>query len=256
MKQGIYEQSAALVYPIGKRYAKDERAWRYAKAGYALVPGWAVLTYISSVEGGTPTGPVTIAAAALAGATAITCTAQGDVVANHYAGGYAIMKMGAANPYHVCHRIKSNTGALTGATFTVTLENPLAAALGADAIVALYESPFADVRRGASGQGGIGNPEGYGAFVGIPGIAVTADYYFWLQTWGPCVAIPNEYFGAGTDEHMAYFWRDGSIVPTTSGEATNNKPALQLAGPVLPYTGPTGSGFDMPEPLVSLQLFP
>lgn len=250
MKQSIYEESEIQKYPIGTRFAKDERAWRYAKAGGALLPAWGAMTYMTFPE------DATIAAAALAGAKSIICTAQDVVIANHYAGGYAVIWTGATDNLTFYYRIISNTGALAAAAkFTVSLDAPLALALGADATVALYASPFADVRRPTTEDPG-SKWSGFGAYVGIPSFSVTEDYYFWLQTWGPCVAIPNEFFGATIDQHMAYFWRDGSMVPSTAAHASENKPCLQIAGPALPFTGPSDDPHDMPELFINLMLFP
>lgn len=250
MLQGIYVESETQKYPIGKRYAKDERAWRYAKAGGALRPGYGAMTYMTFPES------ATIAEAALKDATSITCTAQAAVVANHYAGGYALIRTNVVGGLLVYYRIKSNAVALApAAEFTVTLEDALAQALDATATVVLYASPFADVRRPVTEDPG-SKWSGFGAYVGIPSFAVTKDCYFWLQTWGPCMAVPNEFFGEGIDEHMAYFWRDGAMVPSTAADTSNNKPCLQVAGPALPFTGPSDDPHDMPELFINLMLFP
>lgn len=243
MKQGIHEQSDTLIYPIGTRFAQDERAWRYAKAVSAIRPSWGAITNMTFVE------DATIAAAAAVGDKTITCTAVAAVDADHYAGGYAAIWTGATANRLVCYRIKSNTAALLGATFTVTLESPLVIALGADATVCLYQSPFAEVMDTTPTN------EGYGACVGISPIEVTINYYFWLQTWGPCVAIPIEFFGATKDQHMAYFM-GGGCSPATGREATANNPGFPIAGPALPYTGPSTDPHDMPELLINLMLFP
>lgn len=242
--------SSTREFDIGfKGVTPDGRVFHYAYASSALLPSWGVLTNMPDTE------DATIGAAALVGATSITCDVQGTTVAaDAYAGGYAIIWTGATDNITFPYKVKSNTYNTVGLEFTVTLEEPLVVALGADAIVTLFANEYASVMRAGTVVGG--TYDGWCGYVGIPAVDVDSGDYCWIQTWGPCTCSCNEFFGGAQDEHMAYFWRDGSITPASCATAQQNKPSLQLAGAILPFNGASGAAGDLTNVLLNLMITP
>ena len=65
----------------------------------------------------------------------------------------------------------------------------------------------------------------------MPIMPVTASYYFWGQTWGPCYGIPSEAFPRGQYEMDLVFSGDGSIKlrPDWSANNINQHAGYRLA---------------------------
>lgn len=239
MLQELYAESVSQIYPIGMRYAKDERVFHYAQAGDALRPAWGAQAW-NAYSSGTTRESATIQAAALIGATSISCTAQGTVTADMFKGGYACIYWEMVN-----HRIRSNTAAAPGGTFTVTLEDALGQAIDAASVVSLYRNQYSDVRLGLGGALDL-----WLSTVGIAPRAVQSGYYHWLQTYGPCVGVGVDNIGETAAERGLYFLANGALFTMTGQHASNNQPANQYAGYLLPYTGPGPTGVDQPGALI------
>ncbi|MBA7655209.1 hypothetical protein ES703_63108 [subsurface metagenome] len=248
MKQGILEVSTTKVYPIGKRIALDERVFRYAYAGQALraswgAQGWMCYSDAANVE------DATIAAAGVVGDNTILCTAVGTVTENMYEGGYALVRWEMSY-----YRIISNTAATPGNTFTITVEGPLWENINAASLVTLYRNPWADTRL----LEGAGMHPLWASTVGIPRRDVALGDYYWCQTWGPCSGVLVADLGDLAAERGLYFLANGALYTQTGEHATNNYPANQYAGFLLPYTGPGPAGRIQPGGLCffMLQLSP
>ena len=228
-------------YPIGTKFVDDDRVWRYMKAGNTCTRGRLVQSY-NAYSSGTTREYALIAIAGAVGDTTVTCTAQGTVTENMFAGGYIIV----TSTGKLVYRIVSNTAATPGNTFVVTLDQPLRnVILGTDYIQCIRDK-YADVRYFS------GAPEaGYGSAVGAAHWTVTSGYYFWGQTWGPCSITGIDNVGASISERGLVMGTDGAVkCEYTAG--------LQYIGYLIPYTGPSTGGVDMPAAwlLVELQLAP
>jgi len=244
MLQRIYEELLVAQYPIGLRYAKDDRVWRYSKAGSALRSAWGAQTYNAfSSDGDRETN--TIGVAATAGATTLTLTAVGTVTTDMFAGGYACINWEMSY-----YRIISNTNAAPGGTFEVTLDEALEQNIDVASIVSLYRNLYADVRL----LEGAGTHPLWASTVGIPMRTVQTGYHFWAQTWGPCVGIGVDFIGQDASERGLYFVANGGLVTMSAVHASNNRPANQYAGYLLPYTGPGPTGVDQPGGLIHFML--
>lgn len=198
-EQGIYEQSLTQKYKIGSRLAMDDRVFRYCRAGTGLVSSWGAYTFAPFPES------AVAAATSAVGATTVTCTAQNTVLVNQFQGGYMMVAVVAIRG----HRILSNTAATAGNTFTVTLEDALTEVVTSGAtILTLYPGLWNDLRQSL--------PLGfsYANYIGIPVVAVTTAYYFWLQTWGPTFCVGTTDVGANVNERNLAFNLDGSVIPS------------------------------------------
>ncbi|GAJ03888.1 unnamed protein product, partial [marine sediment metagenome] len=119
MKQGIFELSSTPIYPIGKRFAPDERAFRYAQIyGQASLVGRAVANLSTGQEA------AVAAANSAIGATTVTITVQAaaGLEEDELKGGYLCYA------WFYRHRIKSHPAAASGATCVLTLETAIVGA--------------------------------------------------------------------------------------------------------------------------------
>ena len=193
--QGIYEANATQVAEIGQRILVGDRVFRYAYAGgVALIAG----TLVKSAQVPAEVNKAVAAAAAI-GAKSVTVTTAAAQL--YLAGGYMVVNDVTGEGH--CYKIKSSVANATTATSTdITLYDPLAVALTTSSEVELYGSLYYDLDLSATVTDQIS---------GIPPIAVTANYYFWLQTWGPCAALVGATTAAG--DMLTPHTTDGSVCP-------------------------------------------
>lgn len=257
MKQDIDELSAQQRYPIGFRYPitnpMDLRAFRYAKAGAALLSGIGaklVIPQICNFDA--------IALLAEEGDRQLTITVgatdgvlgDGVIAEDYLAGGYIVIFTPA--PMQAIQRmITANTAqaipAGVGGPMTVTLDKPLPQDVDVLNFHAeCMANPYRDVQTGNFPLASV---------VGVPGIAVPlATPYCWLQTWGPLWITPTGvYEGQGNDNRVVVFMGNGTI-----SDRENATPPLhgsekhQHAGFVLPNL----FGGGVPAPFIFLQITP
>lgn len=241
-----YEEDTAQTYPIGTKFVDDDRRWRMVKAGNAGTVG-RILQSWNAFSTGTTTESATIAAAAADGDATISCTEQGTVTKDLFAGGYFTVYW----EFQV-YRIVKNT-ATAGGTFTITMDNVLDQALVSTSVVTVYRDKYADVRHLTDGA-----QAGWGSGVCVPHRTITSGSYAWGQTWGPCGIAGTDNAGATANERGMSMMTDGSIFQTTGIHASNNQPQYQYIGYLAAYTGNGPTGTDQPGALfwVELQLAP
>lgn len=173
--QGVYSASANQVVELGYKIQMGDRVYRYSYAGgTALTVGVLVKSAQLPAE---VNKAVTAASAGVYEVTVTTAAAQ-----LYLQGGYMVTN--GSTPAHgagQCYRIRSSKANATTATSTdLVLYDPLETAITATTKVELYGSPYYDLDIAAAITDHCS---------GIPPIAVPANYYFWLQTWGPCSAL-------------------------------------------------------------------
>ena len=241
--QLLTAESATQKFLIGTRRVVDERVFRYAYAGEALLASWGAQAW-NAYSNAANVEDATIGAAGTAADTTITCTAVGTVTADMYAGGYALIRWEFSY-----YRVLANTAATAGNTFTITLDEPLWENIDAASLVTLYKNPWADTRRLVGGATDL-----WASTVGIPIRDVQSGYYYWAQTWGPCSGVGVDNFGDLASERGLYFLANGALYPMTGPHVSNNQPANQPAGFLLPYTGPGPSGRIQPGAFIHFML--
>lgn len=186
--------------PLGARgVTKDGRVFRYARANEALTAGYLIFSKAPTEWQFATNAPITTDSGTIA-VTATTIklsstwsaftgtTGTTGVVANTFKDGYLFVTKGTGLGQYV--RVESNTTGSTGTaaqsvTFTLKDETPLSAALStANEIVVTHNMYDKVVQNlGEASQTSAVIP------VGVTVCAVTIDYYFWLQTWGPAVVL-------------------------------------------------------------------
>lgn len=195
----IFTPTATQEYPIGARLRYRNWTFHYAYAGGTeLAAGKLVYSTDTPAEAN-----VTVGTAAAIGATEvpnITTTAaeanldNGVMIVNDVAGEghtYAI-KRSAAN-------------ADTATSTDVWLYDPLRVALTTSSQVELYSNFFYDIDIATD----VNN-----LVAGVPMMVVTANYYFWLTTWGPVSCLSGATTVAG--EPIIPHATDGSVGPATA----------------------------------------
>lgn len=178
MKQGIYQQSETPKYPIGLRFAKGDRVFKYCKAGNAGIKALYgaynanVPIWFGDGAGTECVGVVnTVTVTGIPQSGAEAGSVEVAVEKDEFAGGYLV----AYTTPHQCIRIKSNTKIVAGGTMTLILSDPLFAGLDGTIFTALYHNIYSKVVWPAS-------EAGFASVVVMPLIAVSDGYYFWGQT--------------------------------------------------------------------------
>jgi hypothetical protein len=200
-EENIVATTSSQRFPLGTRGAtQDGRIFRYAQAGealvaYELVQGNAEFPPSTSTEG-------YFVSPYVAGSTMIQMaqdsTSGSSLVANYYKDGYLIVNSTDVSvrqsvPIH-SHGLLSSGSATSPAVAAqyVYLKLPgLPKAATTDTGPAkLVANPYKYVITSSI----LANPGG--VVLGVTPVAVTTLYYFWLQTWGPCLC--QAYGGSAT----------------------------------------------------------
>lgn len=191
-QQDYMDISETQKYPLGTRYARyDGRVFRYAQAAsVALVCGNLIQ---SAALGGALTTvqhDLTPAAAA-AGTYVVTVTiATTDQAANTFADGWLAVTDGdAAAAMGDLYLIKSHPASST--TMAITLYEPLIRAITTSSRISLLANIYKDVIQAPASPSGLA--------IGVCPTVVTADYYFWLQTWGIANVLVDSAIAMGLD---------------------------------------------------------
>lgn len=235
-EQEVWEEDSTLNYEIGSRRVQDERTYHYCKAdanGIAR-PFWGAQNfnhYLSDGSGdcfeGNSTGDQVQYSTTLV--IPDTTAAHG---LNHFAGGWAVI-FWAINIQVA--RIRAST-AQAGGSVTLYLWDPLFYATSAT-FCTVHPSIYSKCSRVHGGG------DTQAATVCVPNIPVTANYYFWGQTWGPCFAVATPaYPGTNAYERSVSWNYDGSISLTAQFGAASYR---QIAGYLLPQISVDGDQFFM-----------
>ena len=238
--QGIYEESVTQNYAVGTKRVVDDMVFRYCHA--EADPGGTSSTIRANRAVVDKHIPITASAvtAASVGDTTITATVS-DVAANNYLNGYIIQQPTVGWDQNSKLRIKSNT------TTVFTLKDPLVQIVAATDTMLFSKNMYASV--GKIPTNGTGKE--YMSWVAVPLLHVTAEYYFWGQTWGPCCIQ----YGEGTTDRpgetasvraFGFDYYGAAICSSTA----LNAPSQQIGGFVIPNTWGTWSM------LMMLQLSP
>jgi len=170
-KQGIYEMSETAKAELSTRLAfADGRVFRYAKAGAtALAPG--KICKVGALDAQINKAVTT---AVVVGGKVITLTTSSAITTA--AEGY--LTINDADGEGIIYKIRKTAANATTSTSTdVTIYDSIATALETTSEGSVLYNPYEQVEIIAAITDLI---------IGVPPITVTAEYYFWLQTWGPC----------------------------------------------------------------------
>ncbi len=211
--QGLFEESSTQKHPLGThRKLSDGREFVYTKMG--ATAGVAGQVYQTPAVDLANVANVTVANANVGDRT-ITITpvtiVAGDLVANTFAEGFVFVNTGAANG--MAYKIKSHPllAANTAANFVLYDKLRSANLVTSTSKVTLVRHPCKDVIAHAS-------PPTSG-LVGVCTSPVTANYYVWLQTRGPC-AVEVDGTVVNGDKVIPSANANGTVSPSANGLET------------------------------------
>jgi hypothetical protein len=204
LAQGIQEENSAQQYPLGFRVPlSDGRVFRYAEnastglAAGKLIGSPMLFTEIDRL----------LPAVVPQYATQFSYLANGTITANQYQDGFACVIDGTGEGLQ--YKIKSHPAIASAATGTITLYDGIITALDLTSDVMLLPSLYKDV---------LLNPDVVLKTVGVSPIPVTADYFFWVQTWGQALVLCVDSKGnAATERWCNPSGAAGGFVSTAGG---------------------------------------
>lgn len=209
-----YAESATQQFPLGTKLTQAERIWRYCKNGGS---GLNIAAPISSAPAVHADQQEDIACGVLAAIGAyvvsLTSTANLDGSPNDekdtFKEGYLIANDEAGEGQ--CYKIKSNEAFSVTAESLFTLYDPLTIAFSTSTQCGLIMNPYKNVVVCPTAAT-MGWP------AGVPGIAVTASYFFWSQTGGPAAVVPQEAIALGNYVVVGTTAGKGNIISAVTTE--------------------------------------
>ena len=179
-KQSIYEESSVALHSLGDCIAlPGSRIFTYCKNGaVALIDGAVVQAAVVIPNHVNRT----VAATAAVGATSVSINIGATAATlNQYAEGY--LYFNEAAPEGTYYKVKSHLANAGSLAMVVRLYDPLWK-------VATITTSYASLVKAREDSVLVMPNAGLtGCVVGVPIIDVTASYYFWAQTYGPCAVL-------------------------------------------------------------------
>lgn len=174
--QDLFDESVTQKAPLGARWDLiDGRSFVYTKNGAGtLVPSILLQSPVPDAA-----HDELVCTAAAVGATQLIVTLGASAcVANQYAEGYVRLNKGTLLGY--CYKIRNHLANAGSLALTLNIYDSLIKAV-TDEEGSLVQHPLKDL---------IIHPAPNTAAVqGVVPMAITANYYFWLQVKGPCAVL-------------------------------------------------------------------
>jgi hypothetical protein len=173
--QDLVTTSSACLLPLGSQISlADGRKFVYGQAGGTALAK-ALLAMAQATDANE--NKETVATTGAVGAYTVGVTFGGSVTANQFAGGYIVV--GSGTGLGDTYTVASHPAGTTNVT--VTLNEPIRTAITAGTnTVSAIQHPCAQLVISAATAG---TP------VGVPLVAVTAEYYAWFQVKGPAAVL-------------------------------------------------------------------
>jgi hypothetical protein len=251
--QSSYEASVIQNYLLGSRRTSwDGRVYRYAKATNIISSTNFGLKFWAELGDGIGyTAPLQIQKVGDTTIKVDSGKGTAGVAEDELIGGYVIIHTHGES-YDQFRGIFGNTVADASGYVTITLDAPLTIDVAVTFGVEVYPNPYASVRVRQASHGGGGDR--YSSVAGMADVKTTiADYYIWIQTWGPRWINPQGDIASvvTVDRRGLVFDYEGSITQVDVNTATTAK--MQYAGFVINRESvANGTG----PPLVMLQISP
>ena len=232
-EEQILETTSTQKLPMGTRgVTYDGRVFRYAQAGAVALTAHKLV--ISPVETDISTATVQVFYEAYAvGTTFVKIDSATEAAAGVFKDGWLVVNSTDAT-YNQVVPIFTNEALVTSTALNqltgVYLKKPGLKKLTdtATAIAKLVQNPYKGVLVSTDANGP-GTP------IGITPCAVTASYYFWVQTWGPAMAHAGEGAEASIDKKAGFpvSWSTGStggVAGMQQSTGGNSDPAVTDSG--------------------------
>lgn len=234
------EESVTQNYAIGSRMVVDNRTYHYSYSHAAIALPTATYRLAVSTDQILAVNDLLSVGATVAGATQLVVTVgayQGGIVAaNELVNGYVEIWPVAGTGF-MFRKIIANTATLVGGNITITVDRPMENVVGAASQVSIHPSVYRNIESAVTA-----GLAGFGTAVGLPPIPVTLNYYFWLQTWGPCFIAPTGAWPlSAANMFDVYFHQDGTTNDFNTEYAAGANPSPQRIGFAM-GSGAYGSG--------------
>jgi len=175
-----FSESATKLFPLGSKLEYGDRKFRYAHIYNG--GGVAAGVTLENIAATAHHRDVAVAAAASAGAKSITVTLGATAAtADYYNEGY--IHINDVTGQGQLLRIKDHPAADASATLVLTLYDPLKTAITTSSKADLISSNYKSINTASNTPVGV--------IVGVSTIAMTANYYGWVQTSGPCSVLTS-----------------------------------------------------------------
>ena len=174
-----FSESATKLFPLGSKLEYGDRQFRYAHIynGGGVAAGVTLENIAATAH-----HRDLVVAAASAGAKSITVTLGGtEATVDYYNEGYIHINDAAGQGQLL--KIKDHPQADSEATLVLTLYDPLKTAITTSSKADLISSNYNSINTAATTHVGV--------IVGVSTIAMTANYYGWIQTSGPCSVLTS-----------------------------------------------------------------
>ena len=216
-----FSESSTQLYPLGSKLEYGDRKFRYAHIYNG--GGAAAGVTLENIAATAHHRDVAVAEAASAGAKSITVTLGGtEATADYYNEGY--IHINDVTGQGQLLRIKDHPAADASATLVLTLYDPLKTAITTSSKADLISSNYKSINTAATTHVGV--------IVGVSTIAMTANYYGWIQTSGPCSVLTSGTLVLG-QAAVRSDTAAGAVEPndsTTDGENTQIGQVLVVNG--------------------------
>lgn len=182
--QGIHEESSTQKHPLGTRLQLGDRVYHYAYTSETLSAGKLAcsLNTIFTDALANTAHPV--------GTKSVSINASAAIAVNQLVDGYVVIKSGTgAGEFY---KIKSNPAIDSGANGTIVLYDGLVTAWSTSDTKLTYEVSMFRLQEHNTGS--------VEQVIGVPNVAITDEYFFWAQTWGPCSVLMAGADGAAIGE--------------------------------------------------------
>ena len=174
-----FSESATKLFPLGSKLEYGDRKFRYAHIynGGGVAAGVTLENIAATAH-----HRDLVVAAASAGAKSITVTLGAtEATADYYNEGYIHINDAAGQGQLL--RIKDHPAADASGTLVLTLYDSLKTAITTSSKADLISSNYKSINTAATTHVGV--------IVGVSTIAMTANYYGWIQTSGPCSVLTS-----------------------------------------------------------------
>lgn len=230
MLQGIHESSSTQNYPVGMRYAIDERVFRYCLAADVALAGNLAAFWGWSNRNLVAVNHVVLPQVTVVGSTTVVIT-DATATLNEYRNGWLFIHR-AAGYQNQGYRIRGNTASV-GGLVTLSLYEAIIVASSVGCSVYVHRNIYDNV-----GYPGVTLPIGYETIVCVPWLAPVRNEYFWGQTWGPCWGFYSSIEPGATlyTREVDFLPNNGSLILHSQVAGYGLNISAQRAGYILPRT--------------------
>lgn len=210
LAQNIFDISSVRLHDIGQVITlSNGNKFRYSLAGSSALGAGKLGIAAAQAANHTNRTATATAVGAISMSLALGATAA---VKDEYADGWAMVNVTPGPGQNL--RIAGHAAVSSSGTASLDLIDPVKVALTTSSKVTLVHNPNRLVVEGTTAT----IPA-----AGVPGVAVTASYYYWAQTHGPAPVLNDQNLTSGT-----YLKASGSVAGAVADNADTTAPITEF----------------------------